>query len=488
MDFNSDNIIFLFSILLIIGVITTKFSSRLGVPSLVLFIAVGMALNHFIYFSNAFITQLFGILALIIILFDGGMKTSWKSIKPGIKPAVSLATVGVLCTTFIVGFFAKYTLGISWMESCLLGAIVGSTDAAAVFSVLGNKNIKGRLTSTLEAESGTNDPMAVFLTISFLHLVQNSEAALLPMILEFFWEMGFGLCMGMLMGWISVKTINKINLDSSGLYPVLALSLAILTYSLTSILQGSGFLAVYIMAVYMGSFDFTYHFSVSRFNQGFAWMMQIFMFILLGLLVFPSQLIQISWTGLTLSFILIFVARPIGVFVSTIFSKFSIREKLFVSWAGLRGAVPIVLATYPLLAGAEHAQFIFNTVFFIVLTSALIQGSTIGWLGKVLKLSYGEKVKPPHRIELLSIGKTNLGMLEIQVPPHSKAANKEIGHLEFPADVLVTGIIRGEKLLTPNGDTEVYEGDNLYILTPKDKQEIVKDLFITPLEETLREG
>jgi potassium/hydrogen antiporter len=486
LDFNSDNIIFLFSILLVIGVITTKFSSRLGLPALVLFIAVGMALNHFIYFTNAFFTQLFAILALIIILFDGGMKTSWQKIKPGIKPAVSLATIGVLCTTVIVGFFAKLILNISWMESFLLGAIVGSTDAAAVFSVLGNKNIKGRLTSTLEAESGTNDPMAVFLTVSFLHLVQNSQAPLLPMVLEFFWEMGFGLAMGLLMGWISVKTINKINLDSSGLYPVLALSLAILTYSLTTILKGSGFLAVYIMAVYLGSFDFTYHFSVSRFNQGFAWMMQIFMFILLGLLVFPHQLMQIGWGALILSFVLIIVARPISVFLSTLLSKFSIREKLFISWAGLRGAVPIVLATYPLLSGIEHAQFIFNTVFFVVLTSALIQGSTISWLGKVLKLSHGEKVVPPHRIELLSIGKTNLGMLEIQIPPHSKAANKEIGQLDFPDDVLVTGIIRGEKLLTPNGETEVYEGDNLYILTPKNKQDKVKDLFMTPLEEVLK--
>ncbi|WP_047153852.1 potassium/proton antiporter [Aneurinibacillus tyrosinisolvens] len=485
MDFNADNIIFLFSILLIIGVITTKFSSRLGLPSLVLFIAVGMALNHFIYFSNAFFTQLFGIVALIIILFDGGMKTNWKSIKSGVKPAISLATIGVLCTTAVIGFFAKYILNLPWVESFLFGAIVGSTDAAAVFSVLGNKNIKGRLTSTLEAESGTNDPMAVFLTVSFLHFVQSPHAALVPMVLEFFWEMGFGLVMGLLMGWISVKTINKINLDSSGLYPVLALSFAILTYSLTSLFRGSGLLAVYVMAVYLGSFDITYRFSISRFNQGFAWMMQIFMFILLGLLVFPSQLINIVWPGLILSFVLILIARPISVFISTVFSKFSVREKLFISWAGLRGAVPIVLATYPLLAGIEHAQLIFNTVFFVVLTSALIQGSTISWLGEKLKLSQGEKVHPPHSIELLSIGKTNLAMLEIHIPPHSKAANREIGQLDFPDGVLVTGVIRGEKLLTPNGETEVHEGDHLYILSPKSKQEEVKNLFITSLEEVL---
>jgi len=237
--------------LLLVGVLTTKFSSRFGMPALVLFIIVGMLITRFVYFNNVLITQIVGILALIVILFEGGMQTKFDDIKPVIKPALSLATVGVLLTTFIVGVCAKYILGVSWVEGFLFGAIVGSTDAAAVFSVLGGKNIKKRLTSTLEAESGSNDPMAVFLTVSLIEYVQHPEAEIFQMILSFFWEMGIGLVMGLLIGRLAVYVINKINFDSSGLYPVMALGFAILAYSATSVIYGSGLLAGYVTAIVM---------------------------------------------------------------------------------------------------------------------------------------------------------------------------------------------------------------------------------------------
>lgn len=340
-------------------------------------------------------------------------------------------------------------MGLTWLESLLFGAIVGSTDAAAVFAVLGNKNIKQKLTSTLEAESGTNDPMALFLTISLIELIQIPEASFLMLLLNFVWQMFLGLSMGLLLGMGAVWIINKINLDSSGLYPVLSLAFAIFAYSSTALLQGSGLLAVYVMAVYMGNSDLTYRHSIFRFNEGFAWMMQILMFILLGLLVFPEELINITWQGLALSMLLMFVARPIGVFISTAFMKFSIKEKVFISWAGLRGAVPIVLATYPLIAGLESGQLLFDVVFFIVLTSALIQGITISPLANKLGFAGGKKAAIRHTLELVSIGKTNSEIVEIKIEEGANAAGKQVFELGLPKDILITAVIRGEQLITP---------------------------------------
>jgi cell volume regulation protein A len=479
MELTTDNLIFLFSVLLVIGVLTTKFSTRLGVPSLVLYIVVGMVLSKFIYYDNAFLTQLFGILALIVILFEGGMQTKWTDVKPVIRPSLSLATMGVLLTTITIGIFAKYILGVSWLEGFLFGAIVGSTDAAAVFAVIGNQNIKRKLSSTLEAESGSNDPMAVFLTISIIQLIQSPEASLFQIVLSFFWQMGLGLGLGLLMGKISVSSINKINLDSSGLYPILALAFAILTYSTTALLGGSGLLAVYIMAVYLGNSELPFRHSIFRFNEGFAWMMQILMFILLGLLVFPGQLLHIIWQGLALSILLMFIARPLGVFLSTIRMNFSIREKVFISWSGLKGAVPIVLATYPMIAGLENSQILFNVVFFVVLTSALIQGATISPLAKKFGFSEGEKITSPHSLELVSMGKTNTEIIEITIEKNSDAINKEIWELNLSDDTLITAVIRKNQVITPKGVTKLLQGDILYLLISKSKRDAAKKVFIT---------
>ncbi|KEZ47014.1 MULTISPECIES: potassium/proton antiporter [Metabacillus] len=477
MTFSVDNIILIFAVLLTIGVMTAKFSSRLGLPSLVFFIAVGMVLSHYIYFDNAKLAQLFGVIALIIIIFDGGLQTKWTDVRKIIVPSSMLATIGVFVTTIIIGVFAKYVLGLTWLEGLLFGAIVGSTDAAAVFAVLGNKNIKKRLTSTLEAESGTNDPMAVFLTVTIIHLIGQPETGFFGLILRFFWEMGFGLAAGLLFGKLAVWVINKINLDSSGLYPVLSLAMAVLTYALTTAANASGLLAVYVMAVIVGNSDLTFRHSIIRFNEGLAWMMQILMFILLGLLVFPNQLVDIVWEGLLLSIVLMIVARPAGVFLSMIASKFSLKEKLFISWAGLRGAVPIVLATYPMLAGLENSQLIFNVVFFVVLTSALLQGATLTPLANKLKLSESKKNSVPHSLELISIGRTNNEMVELEVGEGAAVSGKELKDIELPNDALITAVIRNEKLHTPRGETNIFSGDTLYILVSKKNREKIKAIF-----------
>lgn len=477
MTFTVDTAIFVLSVLLIIGVATTKFSSRLGLPSLVLFIGIGMLASQYIYFDNAKITQLVGILALIVILFEGGMQTKWKSMKKVLPSAASLATVGVLLTTVGIGVVAKFVLDLTWLEGMLFGAIVGSTDAAAVFAVVGNKNIKTNITSTLEAESGTNDPMAVFLTVTFISLIQAEAGPVISLIGSFFYQMGLGLIIGLALGKLTVWAINKINLDSSGLYPVLAMGFAIFTYASTTAVGASGLLAVYVMAVLVGNADLTYRHSIFRFNEGFAWMMQICMFILLGLLVFPNQLKDVIWEGLLLAFILMFVARPIGVYISLMFSQFKPKEKLFISWAGLRGAVPIVLATYPLLAGIENADLLFNVVFFVVLLSALFQGATLTPFAEKLQLVGDATVQAPHSLELVSMGKTNTEIIEIVIDAEAMIVGMELKNVELPTDTLITAVIRGERVVTPRGDTFIEGGDVLYVLVSKHKREKIKALF-----------
>ncbi|RKQ33583.1 potassium/proton antiporter [Oceanobacillus halophilus] len=469
--------LFLISVMLIIGVLATKFSSRLGLPALVLFLIAGMLLNNFLFFEDVQFTQFIGTLALIIILFDGGTQTKWDNIRPVLGPAGSLATLGVLITTLLTGLAAMYILDFSLLEGMLLGAIIGSTDAAAVFSVLGNKNFKKRLTATLEAESGSNDPMAVFLTITLIAMIQIPEMSIWSAIGSFFIQMGLGLLLGLALGKLTVLVINHIKLDISGLYPVLALGSAVFTYAVTDFFGGSGLLAVYVMAVFVGNSDLTYRFSILRFNEGFAWMMQIVMFTLLGLLVFPVQLIEVFWEGILIAIILVFVARPVAVFISTVFLKYSLNEKIFISWAGLKGAVPIVLATYPILAGIEHAHLIFNTVFFVVLISALVQGSTLSWLAEKLKLTSDEDDRQAS-IELINLGTTDSEIMRVTMHKKSPAVGCSLIDLELPPETLIIGINRDKKLLTPTGTTIIEKDDTLFVLSDKENRQRAKIALI----------
>ncbi|WP_337017965.1 potassium/proton antiporter [Oceanobacillus massiliensis] len=476
-------LLFLLSVMLIIGVLTTKFSSKLGLPALILFLLGGMILNQFIYFDNVQITQFIGTLALIIILFDGGTQTKWGRIRPILGPASSLATVGVLITSFATGIAAMYILDFSLLEGLLLGAIVGSTDAAAVFSVLGNKNFNKRLTSTLEAESGSNDPMAVFLTVMLIEMIQIPETSIWIAFGGFFLQMGLGLILGMALGKITVFVINKINLDISGLYPVLAMGAAVFTYAVTDSLGGSGLLAVYVMAVFVGNSDLTHRFSILRFNEGFAWMMQIVMFTLLGLLVFPKQLTDVLWEGILIAIILMFIARPIAVFISMVFMKYDLKQKLFISWAGLKGAVPIVLATYPVIAGLENSNLIFNTVFFVVLISALIQGSTLSWLAEKLRLTEAEE-DGNASIELINLGNTDSEIMKISIPKNSPAVGITLIDLKLPDDTLIIGINRNKKLMTPTGTSILAKGDTVFVLSDKENRKAAKLALLGSNEET----
>ncbi|MFD1032065.1 potassium/proton antiporter [Metaplanococcus flavidus] len=479
-DYTINGMILICGVFLLMGVLMTKVSARAGVPSLVLFMIIGMILGSdisgLIYFSSAEVAQLVGVFALIIILFEGGLQTQWKNIRPVLGGSLVLATLGVLITTSVVAVAAYYVLGITVLEALLLGSIVGSTDAAAVFSVLAGQNIKGRISSTLEAESGTNDPMAMFLTIAFIQLILIPESSVFTMLGSFVLQMGVGGILGIVLGLFASWTINRIKLNASGLYAVLSVGFAIFIYSFTAILGGSGLLAVYLAALVIGTRDLTHSYSIISFNEGLAWLMQILMFIILGLLVFPSQLADwdLIWRGLILSLVLIFVARPIAVFVSTVFFDYSLNEKLFMSWAGLRGAVPIVLATFPMLAGLENSFLFFNVVFFIVLTSALLQGSTIPYVANKLKLNGRPSPKRIHSLELVSMDKANAEMLEVELTSKSPFAGQLVQTIGLPKQTLISAIIRSGRLVMPTGTTKLKVGDVLYVLTEKKQVSKVK--------------
>lgn len=479
-DYTINGIILICGAFLLMGVIMTKVSARAGVPSLVLFMIIGMILGSdisgLIYFSNAEVAQLVGVVALIIILFEGGLQTQWKNIRPVLGGSLVLATLGVLITTAVVAVAAYFVLGITVLEALLLGSIVGSTDAAAVFSVLAGQNIKGRISSTLEAESGTNDPMAMFLTIAFIQLILTPESSVFTMLGSFVLQMGVGAILGVVLGLVASWTINRIKLNASGLYAVLSVGFAIFIYSFTAILGGSGLLAVYLAALVIGTRDLTHSYSIISFNEGLAWLMQILMFVILGLLVFPSQLAEwdLIWKGLVLSLVLIFIARPIAVFASTIFFDYSLNEKLFMSWAGLRGAVPIVLATFPMLAGLENSFLFFNVVFFIVLTSALLQGSTIPFFANKLKLNGRPSPKRIHSLELVSMDKANAEMLEVELTSKSPFAGQLVQTIGLPKQTLISAIIRSGRLVMPTGTTKLKVGDVLYVLTEKKQVSKVK--------------
>jgi cell volume regulation protein A len=385
-------IFIVFSTLVILSVLTIKLSNRFGIPSLVLFLAIGMLAGSDglggITFDNPLLVRSLGITALVLILFAGGLDTEWEEVRPILWQGLSLSTIGVLLTALLVGVFVSWIQGFSILEGLLLGAIVSSTDAAAVFMVLRARKAKipRRLIQLLEFESGSNDPMAVMLTITLIRLLIEPSTSFGELVLFFVMQMGVGMVIGIAMGEIMRRLFNALDLELEGIYPVLSVALALLTYGLTDYLNGSGFLAVYLAGLVMGRKPFTHQQSVLRFHDGLAWLMQVTMFLALGLQVFPARLVPIAGVGLLISLFLIFVARPASVHAALAFSPMSFREQTLVAWAGLRGAVPIILATFPLVAGIKQADTIFHMVFFIALTSVVIQGTAIPLVTRVLKI------------------------------------------------------------------------------------------------------
>jgi cell volume regulation protein A len=477
MSVTAENILLISSLLLLAGVLASKTAGKTGIPMLLIFLTIGMLAGSDgiggIRFDNPNIAQFLGIIALTYILYSGGLDTKWPSIKPVLKPGIVLSTLGVLLSSFSLGGFMYLISELTFLESLLFGSIVSSTDAAAVFSVLRAKSIglKGNLRPLLELESGSNDPMAYFLTISVLGLITLETGSVWEIFPLFFIQMAVGGLMGWLFGRITVLLTNKVNLDFEGLYPVMLLALVLITYTVVDLMHGNGFLAVYISAITVGNGKMAHKKSLMRFFDGVAWLMQVIMFITLGLLVFPSQLLPISGIAIMAALFLIFVARPIGVFASLSFFKFNLREKTFISWVGLRGAVPIVFATFPIIANIEMSSMIFQIVFFIVLASVAIQATTISLVANLLKLSLPASLKMKSMLDMELTEDFKNAILEIQLPKESPIQGKKILELGFPITSLIVLVKRNGKFITPNGQTELMDEDELMIMMENNQEE-----------------
>lgn len=459
-------------LLFLLSLIAGTVSERTRIPALILFLGIGMLAGvdgpGGLPFDDASFTNLIGTVALAFILFSGGFETRWQDIRPIVARGMTLSTAGVFITAAAMAVPVSFIPGFSFQDGFLLGTIVSSTDAAAVFSILRTQKLglKGSLKPLLEFESGSNDPMAVFLTLAALRWIENPGAPLGDMVLVFLTQMVVGGLMGFLMGRVSCLLIERMRVENEALYPVWGISTVLITFGLAQSVQGNGYLAVYICGIVMGGGDFLYKYSLERFHEAFAWLMQIAMFLVLGLLVNPGELMNgsIIRTGLLVSALLMFVARPLSVFLCTVRSEFSLQERLFISWTGLRGAVPIILATYPLTAGHPHARYLFNLIFFVVLTSVLLQGKTLATVARWLGLDTWMRISPSYPLSFdRTPGSGGEETREIDLLPDSCVVGRTVSELNFPEGVTILLVHRGTRFLIPKGGTLLESGDALLI-------------------------
>lgn len=476
-------LLFGISILLLLAILASKASGRVGVPALAAFLLLGMLVGSDglvgIDFDNPWLTQLVGTVALSYILFAGGLDTRWQVVRPVAFPAIVLSTVGVALTTLLVGGFAIFALDFSPLEGFLLGAIVSSTDAAAVFSILRSRDtrLRGSLEPLLETESGSNDPMAIFLTIGLVRLLNDPGLGAFSLVPFFLMQFGIGSLAGFLLGRLGIWLVNTLKLREDGLYSVLTTTLVIFIYGVTASLGGNGFLAVYLAGIVMGNGVFVHRRSLTRYHDGLAWLMQIAMFLVLGLQVFPSELPEIAFGGLLVAVFLTFAARPLSVFLTLQPFAFNLREKLMVSWVGLRGAAPIVLATFPLLAGLEQSSTLFHIVFFVVLLSVLAQGSSIPFAARLLKVCDPEPPGEAGNLPETFLDKYQGELVEMRVRAGSPARGKRVLEIGLPDSVLLVLIQRGEDLFLPRGDIILLEGDRVLVASDSAGIAVVRSLF-----------
>jgi cell volume regulation protein A len=480
----SNHAILIGAILVLLSILASTVSERTGAPLLFVFLGIGMLAGEDgpgqIRFGDYQVAYLVGTMALAVILFDGGMRTRYDTFRVGLWPAVSLATAGVVLTAMIVGYAASHILGLGVTEGMLIGAIIGSTDAAAVFSLLhaAGMRLKQRVGATLEIESGCNDPMAVFLTLSLIHIVGAEDQ--LPgwsLLWHFFQQFGLGAITGVAGGRLLVWLLNRVTL-ASGLYPLLATAGGLAIYAGTTVLDGSGFLAIYLAGLILGNSGVHTAGNILRVHDGLAWLSQITLFLMLGLLVSPAALFDIGSGALAVAALLMFVARPFAVAVSLLPFRFPLREQVFISWTGLRGAVPIVLALFPILAGLPQSAIYFNVAFFVVLASMLVQGWTVAPLAGWLKLKL-PKEHAPYYSEFVEVpGRTGLQLLGYRVNDLSAAIGRTVIQLALPADVRVVAAFRAGKPVEAIGLLEIAARDLVYVITPAEHAGVLDLLFV----------
>lgn len=468
-----DQLLLLAAVLILLGVVSSRASARLGLPVLVLFLIVGMLAGERgiggIEFDSPATAHALGTMALALILYDGGLQTPLASIREVWKPSTALATVGVLVTALVTGVAAAWILDWPLLGGLMIGAIVGSTDAAAVFAQLRNAGIhlRRRLKSVLEVESASNDPMAIFLTIGLIEVIANEVPLGFGLVKLFLMQMGVGALVGVGVGRGAVALLHRIQLQASGMYPVLVTACGLLAFGLAAILGGSGFLAIFIAGTVVGNSEFAFKRTVIMFHDGMAWLAQITMFVVLGLLIDPLALLEVWVEGLLIALVLIFIARPLAVFPLLLPFGFNRRETTLVAWVGLRGSVPIVLAIFPMLFELPGAAVIFNVVFFIVLISAVVQGSTISALARRLGLAEGGASRPAATLEITSLGDVNADIVEYTLARDSRAVGRRLSRMALPEDTVVAMITRGNEVIPPRGSTPLRAEDHLFaVLRP----------------------
>jgi len=466
------HLILIGAVFLLVSIVTSAAVSRVGAPLLLVFLLIGMLAGEDgpggIKFDNVQLAHLVGTVALAVILFDGGLRTRAETFRVGLRPALSLATVGVLVTAVTAGLFAAWMLDLSWMQGLLIGAIVGSTDAAAVFSLLHVRGmeLKQRVAATLEIESGVNDPMAVFLTIAMVEALLLGRGELSPMIVvDFAREMAIGTAVGVASGYALAWIINRLNLVT-GLYPLLAMAGGLATYGGTAALGGSGFLAIYLAGLVLGNHRLHAAQTILRVHDGLAWLAQIVMFLVLGLLVTPTALLDHAGLALAIAIVLMLVSRPVAVVVSLAPFRFPWREQLYISWVGLRGAVPIILALFPLLAGLENAQLYFNVAFFVVLVSLLVQGWTVAPVAHWLNLQVPANRGAVQRVNLDVPGQFEQELVGYRITPDAAAVGESPGKLRLPPGTRALAVIRGQESFSIADIEALTPNDYVYLLAP----------------------
>ncbi len=447
-------------------------AGRLRLPGLVLFLGVGMAIGSdgagWIEFDDYELARRIGVIALALILFEGGLSAGFREIGPVLRTSLSLALVGTIVTALLAGLAATWLFDFSMLEGLLLGSILASTDSAAIFAVLRESTLRRRLARTLEGESGFNDPVAVLLVLGFINWIEEPDYGLLDMAWLFAHQLAIGAGAGLLVGWLAVRAFRRLPLGTAGLYPVASIAAAALAYGAADSIEGSGFLAVYITGLVLGTAPIPARQTVTIFHQGLGWVAQIALFLTLGLLVFPSELGDVWLEGTALAVVILLVARPAGVVLATAFERFSSGERVLLGWAGLRGAVPVVLATFPVIAGVPHSLEFFNIVFFAVVLSTLVQGVTFEPLARALGVTTRQPALPRPLAETGTIRRLGAEIVEYPVLEADAIAGRRVRELGLPRDALLNVIVRGEEAIPPRGSTRIEGGDRLHVLVRKE--------------------
>ena len=484
MLFTAENILLVGSILLFVSIIVGKTGYRFGVPALLLFLVVGMLFGSDglgLQFHNAKEAQFIGMVALSIILFSGGMDTKFTEIKPILSPGIVLSTFGVLLTALFTGLFIWWLPGMSWtnihlplITSLLLASTMSSTDSASVFAILRSQkmNLKHNLRPMLELESGSNDPMAYMLTVVLIQLIQSSGMGASQIAFSFVIQFVVGAAAGYLLGKLAILMLNRLNIDNQSLYPILLLSFVFFTFSITDLMKGNGYLAVYIAGMMVGNNKIMHRKEIYTFMDGLTWLFQIIMFLCLGLLVNPHEMLEVAVVALLIGVFMIVIGRPLSVFLCLLpFGKrINMKSKMFVSWVGLRGAVPIIFATYPVVAGVPGADVIFNIVFFITILSLVIQGTTVSKVARIMGLSTPmEKTGNDFGVELPEDIDSDLRDVTV-TREMLDAKGDTLKDMNLPQGTLVMIVKRDNEYLIPNGTLKLHVGDKLLLISEKTKE------------------